>query len=61
MGQVEIETLIRLQHSERAINRGRAQWRIAGQTEGNAEVVVVYDHPHGRDARAARVVSAWPR
>jgi len=46
-------------HAERAINRGRAQWRVSGHTTEGRRLVVVYDHPHGADLGAARIVSAW--
>ncbi|HEX3735631.1 MAG TPA: hypothetical protein VHU86_10840 [Solirubrobacterales bacterium] len=56
----EVERMIKQRHGERAINRGRAQWRLVGQAASGIAVVVIYDHPHGSDTRAARIVSAWP-
>ena len=52
--------MIELHHAERAINRGRAQWRISDRTDSGTLIEIVYDHPHGRDRGAARIVSAWP-
>jgi hypothetical protein len=54
-----VERTIEHRHGERAINRGRAQWRITGTNPGE-RFVVIYDHPHGADSGAARIVSAWP-
>jgi len=56
----EIELMIEQHHSERAINRGRAQWRVVAVTPDRKKIVVIYDHPHGNDTGAARIVSAWP-
>jgi hypothetical protein len=56
----EVEQGIEHRHGERAINRGRAQWRIVGKTDRGRNFVVIYDHPHGADGGAARIVSAWP-
>jgi hypothetical protein len=57
----EVEQVIEQRHGERAINRGRAQWRIAGPTPRDIQIVVIYDHPHGHDIGAVRIVSAWPQ
>jgi hypothetical protein len=56
----EIELMIEHHHSKRGINRGRAQWRIVASVAGREKIVVIYDHPHGNDAGAVRIVSAWP-
>jgi hypothetical protein len=53
--------MIQLNHHRRQINRGRAQWRVEGVTAAGLALTVVYDHPHGVDAGAARIVSAWSR
>lgn len=52
--------MIERHHRERAINRGRAQWRVSGEASRGARIAVIYDHPHGSDPGAARIVSAWP-
>jgi len=57
--RIEAECLVANRHGERAINRGRAQWRVSGPTPEGRILVVVYDHPHGVDVGAARIVSAW--
>lgn len=57
----EIEQLIQLNHHDRQINRGPAQWRVSGTIAGERELIAIYDHPHGADGGAARIVSAWAR
>jgi hypothetical protein len=56
---MEVEQMIERRHHERAINRGRAQWQLCGPISRGDTLVVIYDHPHGHDPRAARIVSAW--
>jgi uncharacterized DUF497 family protein len=56
----DIVAAIQKQHQRRAINRGRAQWRVVGSTGDGRAFVVVYDHPHGADTGAVRIVSVWP-
>lgn len=60
INQKEVERMIERHHRERAINRGRAQWRVSGEASRGARIAVIYDHPHGSDPGAARIVSAWP-
>jgi hypothetical protein len=56
----ELERSIRDGHAGRQINRGRADWLIAGRLADGRGFVVVYDHPHGTDHSAVRIVSVWP-
>jgi hypothetical protein len=56
----DVMAAIQEQHQQRAINRGRAQWRVVGSTADARAFVVIYDHPHGTDAGAVRIVSVWP-
>jgi hypothetical protein len=60
LNREEIERMIEQRHGERAINRGRAQWRIIGPRVLGVSLVVIYDHPHDSDTGAVRIVSAWP-
>jgi hypothetical protein len=60
LSRQKVEQMIERRHSQRAINRGRAQWRVTGATDRGSGIVVIYDHPHGADGGAARIVSAWP-
>jgi hypothetical protein len=54
-----LERSIRDQHDERQINRGDADWRIYGLLADGRHFVVAYDHPHGADPAAVRIVSVW--
>jgi hypothetical protein len=54
-----LERAVRDGHSERAINRGEADWRVDGLSADGRRFAVVYDHPHGTDRAAVRVVSVW--
>jgi hypothetical protein len=54
-----IEHAIHTGHSDRHINRGRAEWRIEALLADGRRVVVIYDHPVGANLNAARIVSAW--
>jgi hypothetical protein len=55
----ELERVIRDGHTDRQINRGRADWRIYGLLVDGRRFAVVYDHPHGDDQVAVRIVSVW--
>lgn len=55
----ELERAIRDGHSDRRINHGDAEWRIDGLLADGRRFVVVYDHPHGADHTAVRIVSVW--
>ena len=54
-----LERSIRDEHDERQINRGDADWRIYGLLPDGRHFVVAYDHPHGLDRTAVRIVSVW--
>jgi uncharacterized protein DUF4258 len=60
LDRFELERAIRDGHANRQINRGRADWLIAGVLADGRPFAVVYDHPHGADHAAARIVSVWP-
>lgn len=54
--RVRVERAVRELHPIRETNAGDAEWRVdAGR------FVVVYDHPHGEDIDAVRIISAWPK
>jgi hypothetical protein len=59
LDRVELERSIRAGHADREINRGDADWRIYGLLIDGRRFVAVYDHPHGSDRAAARIVSVW--
>jgi hypothetical protein len=60
LDRFELEQAIRDGHAGRQINRGRADWLIDGLLADGRHFVVVYDHPHGTDHAAVRIVSVWP-
>jgi hypothetical protein len=55
----EIEQAIRELHAERQENDGRAQWLVGGVTADGTAFEAIYDHPHGNDDAAVRIVSVW--
>ena len=55
----DVEEAVRNQHSEREVNDGRAQWLVSAKTPGGVPFEAIYDHPHGDDASAVRIVSVW--
>jgi len=55
----DVEEAIRERHSERKANDGRAEWLVGGQTSGGVAFEAIYDHPHGNDDSAVRIVSVW--
>jgi hypothetical protein len=55
----ELERSIHDGHGERQINRGEADWRIYGLLADGRRFVIAYDHPHGSDHAAVRIVSVW--
>jgi hypothetical protein len=55
----EIERAIRDGHDRREVNDGRAQWLVRGMTSDGEFFEAIYDHPHGLDGGAARIVSVW--
>lgn len=55
----DIEQAIKDGHADRQANDGRAEWLISGRTPDGVAFEAIYDHPHGSDQRAARIVSVW--
>lgn len=55
----DVEEAIKDRHAEREVNDGRAQWLVSGVTVGGVAFEAIYDHPHGDDEGAVRIVSAW--
>jgi Domain of unknown function (DUF4258) len=55
----EMERAIRDGHADRQINPGRADWLVHGLTVDGRRFETVYDHPHGNDHSAVRIVSVW--
>jgi hypothetical protein len=55
----EIEQAIKERHSDREANDGRAEWLVRGQTADGTVFEAIYDHPHGHDEGAVRIVSVW--
>jgi hypothetical protein len=55
----EIEQAVKERHSEREVNDGRAEWLVSGQTADGTVFEAIYDHPHGDDESAVRIVSVW--
>lgn len=55
----EIEQAIKDRHSDREVNDGRAEWLVSGETIDGTAFEAIYDHPHGDDAAAVRIVSVW--
>jgi hypothetical protein len=55
----DIEQAIADGHAGRQPNDGRADWLISGRTPAGVAFEAVYDHPHGKDQGAARIVSVW--
>jgi hypothetical protein len=58
--QPEVEQAIEREHDARRPNRGAGDWRIHGHREDGRRFAVIYNHPVGRDERAARIVTVWP-
>jgi hypothetical protein len=54
-----LERAVRNSHSERTINRGQADWRVHGLLADGRRFTVVYDHPHGSDHAAVRIITVW--
>jgi hypothetical protein len=55
----DVEQAISEGHSEREVNDGRAEWLVSGETADGTAFEAIYDHPHGSDDGAARIVSVW--
>ena len=59
LDRAAVERVIRDGHSDRQINHGEAEWLIYGLLADGRRFEVVYDHPHGADNAAVRIVSVW--
>jgi hypothetical protein len=55
----DVEQAIRSGHAGRKVNDGRAEWLVSGVLSNGTPVEAIYDHPHGGDDAAVRIVSAW--
>jgi hypothetical protein len=58
----ELERSVRDGHAERQrmkIPPAPADWLLAGITITGISFEAVYDHPHGSDHAAVRIVSVW--
>lgn len=55
----EVEKAIRDGHVDRQVNDGRAEWLVSGKTVDGTAFEAIYDHPHGDDGAAVRIVSVW--
>lgn len=55
----DVEQAIKDRHAEREVNDGRAEWLVSGVTPDGVAFEAIYDHPHGDDEAAVRIVSAW--
>jgi hypothetical protein len=59
LDRTAIEHAIANGHDDRQVNDGRAEWLLTGKTAEHVPFEVVYDHPHGTDENAVRIVSVW--
>jgi hypothetical protein len=59
LDRFDIERAIREGNAGRQANDGRAEWLVTGRTSGGVAFEAIYDHPHGEDQEAARIVSVW--
>ena len=55
----DIERAIETGHEKREVNDGRAEWLVSGVLSDGTPFEAIYDHPHGDDEAAVRIVSAW--
>lgn len=59
LDRTDVERAIRECHDERQVNDGRAEWLVSGTTPEGTTFEAIYDHPHGDDDAAVRIVSVW--
>ncbi len=59
LDRAAVERAIRDGHAEREIDHGEADWLVYGLLVNGRRFEVVYDHPHGSDQAAVRIVSVW--
>lgn len=55
----DVEQAIRSGHAGREVNDGRAEWLVSGVLSDGTPFEAIYDHPHGDDEAAVRIVSVW--
>lgn len=55
----EVEEAIGEGHAKREVNDGRAEWLVSGTLSDGTPFEAIYDHPHGDDDGAVRIVSVW--
>ncbi len=55
----DVEQAIKDSHAARQANDGRAEWLVSGKTPDGVPFEAIYDHPHGDDESAVRIVSVW--
>jgi uncharacterized protein YuzE len=53
----DVEEAIRTGHAEREVNDGRAEWLVSCELTDGTTFEAIYDHPHGGDDTAVRIVS----
>ena len=58
---VDVEQAIRSGHAVREVSDGRAEWLVSGVLSNGTPFEAIYDHPHGDDEAAVRIVSVWRR
>jgi hypothetical protein len=59
LGAADVEQAIREGHAQREVNDGRAEWLVSGALSDGTPFEAIYDHPHGADDAAVRIVSVW--
>ncbi len=59
LNATDVEEAIKDRHAEREVNDGRAEWLVSGKTADGTAFEAIYDHPHGDDEAAVRIVSVW--
>lgn len=59
LNATDVEEAIKDRHAEREVNDGRAEWLVSGETADGTAFEAIYDHPHGDDETAVRIVSVW--
>jgi hypothetical protein len=59
LGAADVEQAIKDGHAQREVNDGRAEWLVSGVLSDGTPFEAIYDHPHGDDDSAVRIVSVW--
>lgn len=55
----DVEQAISRGHAQREVNDGRAEWLVSGVLSDGTPFEAIYDHPHGENDSAVRIVSVW--